>query len=113
MSCASLREIRLSDASHLSVDLRGMRDRPSQLSVHLAYLSRRQMRIRTYIAADLRFLVGWSVESEESMYGPPLPLACDRAGLSEQIGRCYRILRGPRPGGSRSRGLYVFLLDRC
>jgi len=71
------------------------------------------MRIRTYIAADLRFLVGWSVESEESMYGPPLPLARDRAVLSEQIGRCYRILRGSRPGGSRSRGMYAFLLDRC
>jgi hypothetical protein len=113
VSYASLREIQLSDASRLSVDLRGMRNRPSQLNGYLAYLSRRQMRIRTYIGADLRFIVGWSVESEESMYGPPLPLARHRAELSQQIGHCYRILQRSRPGGSRSRGMYVFLLNRC
>ena len=71
------------------------------------------MRIRTYVGAELRFIVGWSVESEESIYGPPLPLARDRAVLSEQIRHCHRILRGSSPGGSRSRGVYVFLLNRC
>jgi len=108
----TLREIELSDASRLERDLSCMQDPPSQLNAYLAYVTRVEMSIRVHIGADLRFVIGWSAESEEALYGPPMPPANTPARLLEQMRNCDRVLRGDGNPESDRSGLYVFLLNQ-
>ncbi|HXV35742.1 MAG TPA: phosphatidylglycerol lysyltransferase domain-containing protein [Myxococcota bacterium] len=88
-----------------------MHDPPSQLSAYLSYLTRKEMGIKTHVGSDLRFLVGWSLESEQALYGPPLPLADSPAVLLEQMKSCHRALEREDERGFHLDGVYVFLLN--
>jgi hypothetical protein len=106
-----LHAIELGDFDDFGRALAPHEDPPSQLSFHLMYLTRSEMRLKTCVDDDVKFVFGWSSEIDHALYGLPLPVASSPEALIRQLRACYRALIEERIVGDRREGLYLVLLN--
>lgn len=108
-----VKDIQLNDCKFFHGKLSAADDPPCQLNFYQLFVTREEMLIKTYVAEDLLFILGWSSESEHALYGPPLPLAGDPETLIHQLRKCYEILRSESVIKDPEEGLYIVLLNEC